>query len=124
METIAAQRSVLLAMSASVSIAYLVRLSATPTDAIKNPGSMLRISMGGAVAAIGLMLLANPQPELAKLLAWLIAFGTIMTYGEPLFVFVNRVLTQNYKIELASKASKKVPSTPLAEKESSPKKGN
>lgn len=103
MDATKAQKSILLAMSATVGLAFSARLISRPGDALRNPGNMLRIFVGGVAATLGLMFLAYPQPDLAKMLAWLVAFGTFMTYGAPIMDQLGKVLTQNWTVTTNTK---------------------
>lgn len=90
-----AQKSILMALSLTVGLAFTARMLSEPTAAIRHPGSMLRIFVGGAAAALGLMTLANPAPEMAKLIAWLIAMGAFYNYGLPFLLTLSTVLNRD-----------------------------
>lgn len=111
-----AQKSVLLAMTLTVGLTYTAKLVSEPASALRNPGSMLRIAVGGVGVTLGLMFLANPEPDLARLFAWFVFMGGFYTYGAPVVDRFGKVVTQgNWKV-------KNTGGKPLAEKKATPVK--
>lgn len=98
MNSTEAQKSVLTAMAVTVVLTFSARLISKPGDALRKPGQMLRIFMGGAAASLGLMALAKPQPQFARGLAWLVTVGAFMTYGAPVMDNLGAVISRtNWK---------------------------
>lgn len=104
------QQTVLLIIGSSTGIVLLARTLSDPKAAVRQPGGMLRIVLGGSIAAYGLMFLAPKAPKLATGLAALILMGTLYEYIVPIADRVGSALTGK-KEYLPADVVKKTPAT-------------
>lgn len=79
-----ANRQILVAVGAGVSVVLIARISGAPgVERLNDPGDLIKIAVGTGATVIALMIMAEVAPDVAIGLAWLICIGALLAYGIP-----------------------------------------
>lgn len=81
---------VIITMTASLGIVYVVRIASSPADVLRKPGQMLRIAVGGSLVTLALLMTAEVSPKFARTFSTMILLGVLIGYGSPFAQIVSR----------------------------------
>lgn len=88
------ETTVMVLVWAGVGLVLVARLGSSPSDALRQPGQVLRIVLAGSIVGVVLLVVARFEAPLAVALSALFLAGAFATFGERASATVVRAVNR------------------------------